>query len=107
MRRLNLLWMALLGLSWASVVPACSDNETEQSDAGAGGSSGDGGVGGAGPTSNSTNTTSGGGGTGSSEIGLQCASSQDCQTGLECLTSRSNSLNAGGPAHGFCSFKCG
>lgn len=113
MRRLNLMWIGLLGLTWALGVSACSDNETEQSDGGSGATSGDGGSGGSGASSSTTSTTSsssgggvGGGGNGS-EIGTACESSQQCQTGLECLTSKSNSLTVGGPAHGFCTFQCG
>ncbi|HEY6722550.1 MAG TPA: hypothetical protein VI197_00925 [Polyangiaceae bacterium] len=107
MRRLDLLWMGLLGLTWAVGVPACGDNETQQT-AGAGGSSGNGGSGGSAPTTSGNNAGGTGGGSNkTSEIGLPCESSQDCATGLECLTSRSKALTEGGPAHGFCSFQCG
>ena len=86
MRRLNLMWMALLGLTWALGVSACSDNETEHGDGGSGGTSGDGGTGNGGNGGNGggspTTTTTSGGGNGSSEIGTACESSQDCQTGL-------------------------
>lgn len=107
MRRLDLLWMSLLALTWAVGVPACSDNETEQT-GGAGANGGDGGSGGTRPTTTNTNTgTTSGGGNSSSEIGVSCESNRDCPTGLECLTSRSTALTKGGPAHGFCSFQCG
>lgn len=99
--------MGLLGLSWAFGVPACGDNETEQASGGSGGSSADGGSGGSGTSNGGTSSGGGGGGNVTSGIGLSCESNQDCQTGLECLTSRSQSLTKGGPAHGFCSFRCG
>lgn len=107
MRRLNLVWMCSLGLTWALGVPACSDNETEQPNSSSG-SGGSGGTGDSGPTNNATNAGgTGAGGNATSEIGVFCEVTQDCQTGLECLTSRSNTLTQGGPAHGFCSFQCG
>ena len=40
MRRLNLLWIGLVGFTWALGVPACSDNESEHSTDGAGGTAG-------------------------------------------------------------------
>ena len=105
MRRLNLLWIGLVGFTWALGVPACSDNESEHSTDGGGGSSGNpGATNTQGSGATTTNTT---GSNLSSEIGAACESDQDCQTGLECLTSRSESLTEGGPSHGFCSFRCG
>ena len=107
MRRLNLLWIGVVGMTWALGVPACSDNESEHSNDGGGGSSGNGGT-----STTGLNTGTGGGGVGggpnpTSEIGTPCESNQDCETGLDCLTSHSDTLTMGGPAHGFCSFRCG
>ncbi len=117
MRRLNWVWIGFLGCAFALSMPACGDDESSNhgsaggsggSSNGSGGSSGGSGGGSGSGGTNASNTTSSstGGSPSSSQIGTECEQDTDCPISMKCLTSGSNSLSEGGPAHGFCTLAC-
>src|SRR5690606_23947111 len=94
-------WLCVLAL----LAPASGDDEAQIESDSNGGATNNGGAGGGATVTTGPNGT--GGGVANSFLGIECEMDTDCPTGLICLSSTSDSLTEGGPAHGFCTFACG